>query len=86
MRYSRKFSATSLVKGGGRPGAPYKRNPDPPKVRAWIERRPIEGSNSLQCSRFVKLRVRESQATLKFWRNLRRSGISWYLAFARLML
>jgi hypothetical protein len=45
MRYG-KFSTTSLAKGGGRPGAPHKRNTDPPRARAWIKRRPMNGSNS----------------------------------------
>jgi hypothetical protein len=39
-RYGEKFNTTSLAKGGGRLGAPHKRNPDLPRARAWIKRHP----------------------------------------------
>jgi hypothetical protein len=46
MRHGGKFRTTSLAKGGGRPDTSHKRNTDPSRARAWIKRRPMNGSNS----------------------------------------
>jgi hypothetical protein len=72
MRNGGKFSTTLLAKGGGRLGAPHKRNLDPLESGHGLRGAPRMDqtliqintkrirAKTLQCSRLVMLRVRES--------------------------